>query len=124
MASTPAAFAASMIFWDAEVALERRPLADTVGLVRVPHVEHVAVDGGIDGDGGDAHLAACAHHAERDLAAVGHQDLLEQAPLLPLREGTILYHRFKRETSEAASNYFAGTKSVFRSCHAKRRWSV
>ena len=39
---------------------------------------------GVDGDGGDAHLAAVAHDAAGDLAAVGDEDLLEhrRAPRL------------------------------------------
>ena len=46
-----------------EVALERRSLADVVRLVGIADVEHVAVDGGVDGDRGDTHLAAGAHDA-------------------------------------------------------------
>ena len=46
-----------------EVALERRSLADEVCLIRVTDMQHVAVDGRVDGDGRDAHLAARAHDA-------------------------------------------------------------
>ena len=37
----------------------------------------VGVGGGVHGDGGDAELAAGALDAQRDLAAVGDQDLVE-----------------------------------------------
>ena len=43
------------------------------------HVLGVAVGLGIDDDGLDAHLAAGALDPQRDLAAIGDQDLLEHA---------------------------------------------
>ena len=45
----------------------------------------VGVGGGMDGDGADAHLAAGAVDAERDLAAVGDQDFFEHPAMGPSR---------------------------------------
>ena len=44
------------------------------------HDGRVGVGGGVDRDGLDAQLPACARDPQRDLAAVGDQDLLEHAP--------------------------------------------
>src|SRR5207253_11026590 len=52
--------------------------AERVGLVGVARVRGVAIEVGIDRDGCDAELATGAHHADRDLAAVRYQDLLQQ----------------------------------------------
>jgi len=62
---------------DVEVALlgRRRPDADL--LVRVGDVEAVAVGRAVDGDRLDPQLLAGLDDAERDLAPVGDQDLLE-----------------------------------------------
>ena len=61
--------------------------ADAHGLVGEAHVERARVGLGVDGDGLDAELAAGAQDAQRDLAAVGDEDLLEHrrrpAPLTP-----------------------------------------
>src|SRR5262249_1574284 len=73
-----------------EGALDRGTFGDVVGLVGVPDVKHVAVDGGVYGDGHDVHFAAGAHDAKRDLAAIGDQDLFEQLP--HSRAGTAMYH--------------------------------
>jgi hypothetical protein len=43
-------------------------------------MHRVGIGGGVDGDGRHAHLARRAHDAQRDLAAVGDQDLLEHRP--------------------------------------------
>ena len=61
-----------------EVALGRGLAAERVGLVGVANVFGVAVEVGVHGDGRDAELAARAHDADRDLAAVRDQDLREQ----------------------------------------------
>jgi len=37
-------------------------------------VQRIAIEFGVDGDGRDAHLSTGAHHAHRDLAAIGDQD--------------------------------------------------
>ena len=42
-------------------------------------VERVTVDDAVDGDGVDPHLPARPYHAQRDLAAVGYEYLLEHA---------------------------------------------
>jgi hypothetical protein len=47
-------------------------------------MHRVGVGGGMHGDRLDAHLAAGADDAQRDLAAVGDQDLLEHG-LAPTR---------------------------------------
>ena len=60
-----------------EVALGRGLAAERVRLVGVAHVRGVAVELGVDGDGRDAELATRSHDADRDLAAVGDQDLRE-----------------------------------------------
>src|SRR5690606_19678763 len=41
------------------------------------HVQRVRVGDAVDRDGADAELAAGADHAERDLAAVGDEDLAD-----------------------------------------------
>ena len=62
---------------DVEVALRRRRRADAHALVGEAHVHRVGVGGRVHRDGGDAQLPAGAQDAQRDLAAVGDQDLLE-----------------------------------------------
>ena len=64
---------------DVEVALARRRRADADALVGEPHMHGVGVGRRMDGDRRDADLLAGAEHAERDLAAVGDQDLVEHA---------------------------------------------
>jgi hypothetical protein len=59
-----------------EVALGGALAAERVGLVGQAHVQRVAIEFGVDGDGGDAHLSTGAHDAHRDLAAIGDQDFL------------------------------------------------
>ena len=68
---------------DVEVALARRRGPDAHGLVGEAHVERARVDLGVDGDGLDAELAARAQDAQRDLAAVGDEDLLEHRAAAP-----------------------------------------
>ena len=60
-----------------EVALAGRRRADAHRFVGQPDMHRVAVGGRMDGDGLDAHLAAGAVDTERDLAAVGDEDLVE-----------------------------------------------
>src|SRR5437867_3788477 len=62
---------------DAEVALGGRCRPDRVGVVGLADVEGAAVGLRIDGDRLDAELAAGAHDAHGDLAAVRHQDARE-----------------------------------------------
>ena len=66
---------------DGEVALRGRGRADADALVGHADVHRVGVGGRMDRDGLDAHLLAGAVDAERDLAAVGDQDLLEHGRL-------------------------------------------
>ena len=60
-----------------EIALRRRRRADADALVGEAHVHGVGVGGRMHGDGRDAELLAGALDAQRDLAAVGDQDLVE-----------------------------------------------
>jgi hypothetical protein len=53
----------------------RRPDADV--LVRESDVQRVLVGFGVDGHGLDAELATRANYAQRDLATVGDQNLIE-----------------------------------------------
>ena len=62
---------------DVEVGFGRRRRADADGLVGEADVHRVGVGGRMDRDGLDAHLVAGAVDAERDLAAVGDQQLLD-----------------------------------------------
>jgi hypothetical protein len=66
---------------DVEVALPRRRRPDAHRLIGELDVQRVGVGGRVDRDRLDAHLATGADDAERDLAAVGDQDLLEHARL-------------------------------------------
>ena len=69
---------------DVEVALRRAARADAHRLVGEAHVERARVGLGVHGDGADAELAARADDAQRDLAAVRDEDLLEQRALAQL----------------------------------------
>ena len=62
---------------DVEVARRRRRRADADRLVGEPHVLRLGVGLGMDDHRLDAQLAAGALDAQRDLAAVGDQDLFE-----------------------------------------------
>jgi hypothetical protein len=64
---------------DVQVALGRGSRPDADALVRQAHVHGVAIRLGVHRHGGDAHLLARAVDAQRDLAAVGDQDLFEHA---------------------------------------------
>ncbi len=63
---------------DVEVGLLRRGRPDADALVGELDVQRVGVDRRVDRDGADPELARSADHPQRDLAAVGDQDLLEQ----------------------------------------------
>ena len=65
---------------NAQVALGRRGRTDVIRLIRVAHVQRLAVRVRIDGHRADAHLATGAHHAQGNLAAVGNEDLVEHGP--------------------------------------------
>ncbi len=69
---------------DVEVAVLGRRRADADALVGQAHMHRLGIGGGVHGDGRDAQLAAGALDAQRDLAAVGDQDLLEQGGRLRL----------------------------------------
>ena len=62
---------------DHEIALARRARAEQERLIGALDVRRVAVELRVDGDGRDPELLAGADDADRDLAAVGDQDLGE-----------------------------------------------
>ena len=62
---------------DVQVALGRRRAAEQVRLAGAGDVRRVAVDLRVDADARDPELFERAHDADRDLAAVGDQDLRE-----------------------------------------------
>jgi hypothetical protein len=62
---------------DVEVGFGRRRWADAHGFVGQSDVHRVGVRGRVHGDGLDAHFVAGAVNAERDLAAVGDEQLVD-----------------------------------------------
>ena len=62
---------------DTQVALRGRRRADELGFIRHPNVDRIAVGGGVDRDGGDAHLAQGADDPDGDFAPVGDEDFAE-----------------------------------------------
>ena len=81
---------------DVEIAVARRRRADADRFVGQPHMHGVAVGGRMHRHGLDAHLAAGAMDAERDLAAVGDQDLVEhraERPYSTIISGFAELHR-------------------------------
>ena len=75
-----------------QVALGRRLAAEGVRLVGHPDVQGFAVEVGVDGDGGDAHLAAGPDDTDGDFAAVGDEDLLQHAGPFDSGQGTSQLH--------------------------------
>ena len=63
-----------------EIAVLRRRRPDADALVGEPHMHGVGVGGRMHRDGGDAELLAGAQDAQRDLAAIGYEDLVEHVP--------------------------------------------
>ena len=70
---------------DDEVALGRGQPAERVRLVRVGHVERVAIGVGVDGDRSHTQLAQGAEDPEGDLAPVRNEDFAEHTPYSPDR---------------------------------------
>ena len=70
--------AAEMIAGDVEIAVRRRRRADADRVVGQPDVHRVGVGGRMHRDRLDAHLVAGAVDAQRDLAAVGDQELRDR----------------------------------------------
>src|SRR5215469_16822048 len=60
-----------------EIGLRRRRWAHTHAFIRQLDVHRLAVGGGMNRHGGDAHLLAGADDAKRDFAAVGDEDFFE-----------------------------------------------
>ena len=77
---------------DLQVALARRRGADADVVVGEADVQRLAVGLGVDGDGLDAELAARADDAQRDLAAIGDENLLKhrvrKSPTFGWRSGS------------------------------------
>ena len=63
---------------DVEVGVARGRTAQRVGLIGQPHEQRVAVRVGVDRDAADPGVLAGPDHADRDLTAVGDQDLLQR----------------------------------------------
>ena len=61
-----------------QVALARRRRSDPHGFVGLAHVGRVRIGIGVDRDRPDPEFLAGADHAERDLAAIGDQDLADR----------------------------------------------
>ena len=77
-------------FVDAQVTVTRRARANRPRLVRQTHVQRCAIAFGVNRYGGDAHVATGTNDPNRNLAAVGHQNLVHQPeplPILTLRLG-------------------------------------
>ena len=64
---------------DVQIAVARGRRADAHALVGQAHMHGVGVGGGVDRHRLDAELLAGAQHPQRDLAAIGDQDLLKHA---------------------------------------------
>ena len=71
--------------------------ADAHVVVGEAHVQRLAVGLGVHGDRLDAELAAGADDAQRDLAAIGDQDLLEHARSGPVTGGAVSGTSSKRD---------------------------
>ena len=63
----------------AEVGLRRRRGPDRISFIGFPDMERGTVHVRINGNRGNAHLAASAYHAHSDLSAVGNQNFLKHA---------------------------------------------
>ena len=59
-------------------------------------MHRVGIGGRMHGDGGDAHFAAGALDAQRDLAAVGDEDLLEHFRIIQDHQRLAVFHRLRR----------------------------
>jgi len=62
---------------DVEVGILRPRRSDADALVGEPHMHGVGVSGGVHSNRGNAEFLARPQHAERDLAAIGYQNLIE-----------------------------------------------
>ena len=79
---------------DVQVAVPRRRRADAHAFVRQPHVHRLVVGRGMHGNRRDAQLPARPLDPQRDLAAVGDQDLVQHAtPLLDHEQRFAIFHR-------------------------------
>jgi len=74
----PRRFARGQDRIDLEIALGRRCRPDPHGLVGLAHMQGLGVGIRIDRDGLDAEALGRAHHAHRNLAAIGDEDFAEQ----------------------------------------------
>ena len=70
---------------DVEIAVAGGRRADAHAFVGEPHMHGVGIGGRVDRDGLDAELLAGAQHPQRDLAAVGDEDLVKHRSPRPIR---------------------------------------
>ena len=96
---------------DIQIAVARRRRADADGLVGEPHIHRIGVGGRMHRHRLDPHLAAGAMNAQRNLAAIGDQHLLEHQALMPSppfrgeREGTRRVSDGEGEVGLAAGSF-------------------
>ncbi|MGY4432573.1 hypothetical protein ACVWWO_005050 [Bradyrhizobium sp. F1.13.1] len=64
-----------------EIGLRRQRLANAYGLIGLLHMKRIAIRIRIGRDDAEAEPPRAAHHPQRDLAAIGDQDL-EERPVL------------------------------------------
>src|SRR6516225_1839132 len=76
-----------------EVALRGGRWSDAYRLIRKQHVLEAVVGGGVNGHRLDAQLAARAQDPQRDLAAVGDDDLFDHAGLFDDEQRLAEFHR-------------------------------
>src|SRR6266849_4319343 len=62
-----------------EIALSRRRGPDAGRLIGKAHVQRIAIDVAVHGDGADAHLLARPDYSAGDLATVGDQNLAKSS---------------------------------------------
>ena len=87
---------------DVEVAVARRRRADADAFVGQADMHRVGIGGGMHRHRAYAELAAGAQHAQRDLAAVGDQDLVEHQAATRRTAGTCAMPRSGRRLTRGA----------------------
>ena len=86
-----------------EIAFRGRVRPDTDRFVGHAHMHGIGIGGRMDGDGLDAHFPGGTDHAQRDLAPVGDQDLVEHPGLIPRPSGARHIRPACRHRRECAS---------------------
>jgi hypothetical protein len=62
---------------DIKIALRRGRCPEMGGFIGLADMQGGAIRVGVDGHGADTHLTQCAYNPQRDLAAIGDQNLCE-----------------------------------------------